>query len=63
MGSQFPGQGLNPPPTLETQSLNHWTTREVPLKCHFFNEVFWDILLKILPPTLGLPQSLGISLP
>ena len=27
-----PGQGLNllPPPTLEVQSLNHWTTREVP---------------------------------
>ena len=31
LGSQFPNQGLNLcPPAVEAQSLNHWTTREVP---------------------------------
>ena len=31
MGSQFPNPGLNLcPPAVEVQSLNHWTTREVP---------------------------------
>ena len=31
MGSKFPDQRLNPgPPALGTQSLSHWTTREVP---------------------------------
>ena len=30
--SKFPNQGSNPqPPALEVQSLNHCTTREVPL--------------------------------
>ena len=31
VGSQFPNPGLNLcPPAVEVQSLNHWTTREVP---------------------------------
>ena len=31
VGSQFPDQGLNPHPLFGRPSLNHWTTREVPV--------------------------------
>ena len=31
VGSQVPDQGLNPHPLFGSRSLNHWTTREVPV--------------------------------
>ena len=30
VGSQSPDQGSNPVPGIGSQTLNHWTTREVP---------------------------------
>ena len=37
-GILVPGPGIEPvPPTVEAQSLNHWTTREVPYP-HFIVE-------------------------
>ena len=37
MGFYVPGRGLNP--ALEAQSLNHWTTREVPWILNYFKSI------------------------
>ena len=41
-------------PTLEAQSLNHWTTREVPITCNFNSYLLYIILyfLVIIDPNL-----------
>ena len=38
--SWFPDQGLNLCPAVEAQSLNHWTTRKVPLFCTLLSLLF-----------------------
>ena len=45
VGSSIPNQGLNPgPPALGAQSLNHWTTREIPelLFLNFLFSIFFS---------------------
>ena len=47
-GILVPQQGIEPaPPALEAQSLNHWTTREVPQNVHFQ----WSLDIRWLPPS------------
>ena len=44
-GILVPQPGIEPvPPAVEVQSLNHWTTREVPHYCFFFFFNFWVYL-------------------
>ena len=53
-GSYFPDQGLNPCPLQWKRSLNHWTTREVPLPFFF---LFCTCSLLLKPEVLALAAS------
>ena len=46
-GILAPGPGIKPvPPALEVQSLNHWTSREVPSSIFFNDSKKWNIKME-----------------
>ena len=48
MGSWFLDQGSNPWPLQRKHSLNHWTTKEVPLLFTSWSEILkWDLYVKL----------------
>ena len=54
MGILVPQTGIEPkPPALEAQSLNHWTTREVPLLRIFMYIFHETIICSFLVMTLS----------
>ena len=58
-----PCPGIEPePPALEAQSLNHWTTRELPM-LFIFKQLYWDIIYTPYSASIYVYNSMALVYP